>query len=153
MQLKLFFCSAQEDKILADRLRKHLEPMERSGIITTWQDNDIHPGLEVEKEIRQNLDTADMILLLVSPDFVSSSYYGNELNETIKRHRNGSVFLILLRPCDWEAMFPKEILTQLKILPSNKKSVTQSRDRDLPLFYVVREIDQTVNFDNKLLIL
>ncbi len=51
MKLKVFFCYAQEDKVLVDRLRKHLEPMEHSGIITR-QNNDILPGLEVDKEMR-----------------------------------------------------------------------------------------------------
>ena len=78
MELKVFFCYAQEDKVLADGLRRHLAPMEHSGIITTWQDSDILPGLEVAKEIRKQMDIADIILLLVSPDFMSSTYYGNE---------------------------------------------------------------------------
>lgn len=144
MELKIFFCYAQEDEVLVDKFRKHLEPMELSGIITTWRENDIRPGLEVDQEIRKQLVMADIILLLVGPDFTSSKYYGDELKGTIEQDHKGSVFLIILRPCDWETMFPKELLTKLRILPSDKKPITQSRNRDLALFDVVREIHRTI---------
>lgn len=144
MKLKIVLCSAPADVTLLDKLRKHLEPMEQTGIIETWHENDIQPGLNVDQEIEKQLRSADMVLLLASPDFISSGYHGIKLNEVVEQHAKKSVVLIILRPCDWETVFAGDILKKLKILPSTKKPVSLARDRDLAFFYIVDELRQII---------
>jgi hypothetical protein len=70
--IKLFYCYARKDRALRDELDIHLAGLRRSGLITAWYDGEISPGVSWEKEIETRLDTAQVILLLVSPDFLDS---------------------------------------------------------------------------------
>lgn len=78
--VKLFYCYAHEDKALHDELDKHLGNLKRQGKITVWHDRDISPGKPWEKEIIDNLNAVDIILFLITPDFMNSDFcYGIEI--------------------------------------------------------------------------
>jgi len=80
MAIKIFFCYAHEDETLLNTLKKHLRPLQRQGLIDMWYDRDISAGTEWEHEITEQINTADIILLLISPDFMDSDYcYGTEM--------------------------------------------------------------------------
>jgi hypothetical protein len=75
--------------------------MELSGQIRVWADTDIDAGQEWEKEIDKHLNTAQIILLLISPDFIASKYcYGTEMKRAMERHQAGEarVLPVILRP-------------------------------------------------------
>src|SRR5437773_7788304 len=98
--ITIFYCYAREDKTLRDELDKHLTPLRRSGLITSWYDREVSPGEEWEKEIDAHLNTAHIVLLFVSPDFVDSDYcYGKEMIRALESHDTGDarVILILMR--------------------------------------------------------
>ncbi|MEH2249957.1 toll/interleukin-1 receptor domain-containing protein [Nostoc sp.] len=76
MSLKIFCSYSHNDESLKDELAKHLTMLERQGIISTWHDRKIPPGKEWDQQINENLNTADIILLLVSSDFIYSKYSG-----------------------------------------------------------------------------
>ena len=128
--VKLFFCYAREDKALRDELEKHLSLLKRQKLITTWYDREITPGSEWEKEIDIHLDSAHIILLLVSPDFMASDYcYGIEMKRALERHEAGTthVIPIILRPVNYEdAPFSRLPM----ILPANAKPITLWTKRD-----------------------
>jgi hypothetical protein len=73
-KIEIFCCCAREDQAMLLELKKHLTPLQREELITLWADVDIDAGAEWEREIRRYLNTAHVILLLVSPDFVASDY-------------------------------------------------------------------------------
>jgi len=103
--IKLFYCYAREDQKLRDELDTHLEGLHRTGLITSWYDGELVPGMSWGHAIETHLDSADVILLLVSPAFIKSDYcYGKEMQRAIERHRakQACVIPILLRPVDWE---------------------------------------------------
>src|SRR5438445_12687732 len=86
--IKLFYCYAREDQHLRDELDTHLQGLRRSRLITSWYDGQLIPGASWEQEIETHLDTADVILLLVSPAFLKSDYcYGKEMQRAIERHQ------------------------------------------------------------------
>ncbi len=72
--LEVFCCYARKDQLLLNELKIHLSPLQRRGLITIWSDIDIDAGAVWEKEIKQHLNTAQIILLLISPDFMASEY-------------------------------------------------------------------------------
>ena len=121
--IKIFCCYAHKDQELLIRLKTHLMPLYLRGLIDITSDIDIGPGTEWEREIKQHLDTAQIILLLVSPDFMSSDYcYSTEMKRAIERHESGEAHVIpvILRPTMWEeAPFSK-----LQALPKDGKPVT-----------------------------
>src|SRR5581483_1355063 len=78
--LTLFYCYARKDKTLRDKIDVHLAGLHRSRLITSWYDAMIIPGADWEHEIDIRLNAANIILLLVSPDFLNSDYcYGREM--------------------------------------------------------------------------
>ena len=72
--LSLFYSYAHADEGLRDQLEKHLRQLQRQGLISEWHDRKILPGEMWADKIDTNLETASIILLLVSPDFLASDY-------------------------------------------------------------------------------
>ncbi len=122
MPVTIFFCYAHEDELLLNKLKAQLSPLKRRNLIDTWYDRDINAGTEWEHEINQHLNTAQIILLLVSPDFMNSDYcYGIEMQRALERHerKEAVVIPIILRHVYWQEEFGK-----LQALPTDAKPVT-----------------------------
>ncbi len=121
-RIKIFCCYAREDQPLLLELKNHLAPLQREGKITLWADTDVNAGVEWEKEISRHLNTAQIILLLISPDFMASDYcYSVEMQQAMERHECGDarVIPIILRSVDWQsAPFGK-----LQALPTGTEPV------------------------------
>jgi hypothetical protein len=127
--VEVFFSYAREDEDLRDELEKHLAILKRQGVITSWHDRKIGVGKEWECEIDKHLNTARVILLLISPDFMASDYcWSVEVERAMERHKAGEacVIPIILRPVYWEdTPFDK-----LQALPKGAKPVTSWSNRD-----------------------
>jgi TIR domain-containing protein len=141
--IKVFYCYAHEDQALRDELEKHLGILRRQGQIMGWHDQDISAGKEWEHEIDTHLNLANIILLLVSPDFIHSEYcYSVEMMQALERHDAGEarVIPIILRPVDWDdAPFSK-----LQILPANRRPITSWPNPDEAFLDVARGIRKAV---------
>jgi molecular chaperone DnaK len=141
--IKIFYCYARKDRALRDELGKHLKPLKFQGKIAEWYDRDIQPGADWAQEIDSRLNTTDIFLLLVSPDFVNSDYcWGIEMQRALERHRVGEarVIPIILRPVPWE----ETPLRELQVLPTGGKPVTTWRNRDTAFMSVARDISNIV---------
>ena len=121
---KIFFSYCHADESLRDELEKHLTILRRQGHIETWHDRSIVAGENIDEEIDQNLNTSEIILLLVSADFLASNYcYDVEMKRALERHDAGQakVIPVILRPCSWhDAPFGKLLAT-----PTDGKAVTK----------------------------
>lgn len=140
---RLFFSYSHADEQLRDQLEKQLSMLKRQGVIETWHDRRITAGEDFEGAIDKNLEDSDVVLLLVSPDFLDSSYcYDKEMLRALERHEQGStkVIPVILRPCDWHsAPFGK-----LQALPRDGKPVTRWPDRDEAFLEVVKGIRKAI---------
>jgi internalin A len=127
--VNVVFSYLHQDEELRDKLATHLKIIERNGVISSWHDRKILPGDEWKKAIDTNFQRADLILLLVSADFIASDYcYDTEMTGALARRDKGEVEVIpiIVRPCDWQiAQFSK-----LQSLPKNGKPVTTWGNRD-----------------------
>src|SRR6266567_4117651 len=143
MSIELFYSYAHEDEPLRQELEKHLSLLKRQGYITGWHDRDISAGQEWKHEIDSHLDSAQIILLLVSPDFMASDYcYDIEVKRAIQRHESGEarVIPVILRPVDWkDAPFGK-----LRPLPTNGIAVTSWSNPDAAFLDVVQGIRKAI---------
>ncbi|HIK05890.1 MAG TPA: GUN4 domain-containing protein [Trichormus sp. M33_DOE_039] len=122
VSFKLFFSYSHKDETLRDELAKHLTILEWQGVISSWHDRKILPGQEWDHQINDNLNTADIILLLVSSDFLFSKYcWDVEVKRAIERHNTGEacVIPVILRSVDW-AGAP---FARLQALPKNAEPV------------------------------
>lgn len=127
--VKIFFSYSHKDESLREEMVKHLAILKRQGLIAPWHDRDIEAGTEWSREIQQHLDEAQIILLLVSHNFIASDFcWDNEMGQALKRHDAGTavVIPILLSPCDWRgAPFGK-----VQGLPKDLKPVTTWANQD-----------------------
>lgn len=101
MAYEVFISYSHRDKELRNELEKHLSNLKRQNIIASWSDGNISPGTEWEPQIMEHLKRAQIILLLVSADFMASDFcYSIEMTQAIARHdaNQARVIPILLRP-------------------------------------------------------
>jgi formylglycine-generating enzyme required for sulfatase activity len=137
--IKLFFSYSHQDEKLRDELAKQLSTLRRKKVIADWHDRQIGAGENWAQAIEENLKSADIILLLVSPDFLHSDFCAEvELKQAMERHEAGEacVIPIILRPSDWH----DEPFAQLQALPRNAKPITTWSDRDEAFLDVVQGI-------------
>ncbi len=121
--LTIFYSYAHEDEALRDKLEDHLSSLQVQGLISEWYDRQIVAGTEWAYAIDSRLQTASIILLLISPAFMASDYCVSiEMQQAMERHRLGDarVIPIILRPAEWhDAPF-----AILQCLPRGAKPVT-----------------------------
>ena len=144
---KIFISYAHEDEELRKELEKHLSELKRQKVVTIWSDEQIRPGEELDSAIKKELESADIILLLVSPDFLASTYC-REI-ETVKaleqRQTRGSVTIpVILRPCDWQ----RAPFGRLKALPKDGNPVVQYPSRDEAFLEIVKALGDEVEAHN-----
>jgi internalin A len=127
--LRLFYSYSHKDESLRDRLSTHLKLLQRQGMIETWHDRNINAGDDWKQKIDDNLERADIVLLLVSADFIASDYcYEKEMKRALERHNNGEAVVIpvIVRDVNWmTAPFAR-----LQGLPQDGLAVTLWPDQD-----------------------
>jgi hypothetical protein len=143
--LKLFISYAHNDEDLKNRLVIHLSSLVRDNEIDIWSDREITAGQQWAAEITRHLNGADVIMLLLSADFIASDYcYEKELGSALRRHHAGECLVIpvILKPCDWQS----KPLNQLQALPKNAEPVTSERWKtvDDALFDVARGLRHAI---------
>lgn len=120
--LKVFYSYSHRDERHRETLETHLSLLEREGLIAPWHDRKVSAGSEWKGEINQHLELANIILLLISADFLASNYcYDIEMARALERHDAGEakVIPLIVRPVDWlSAPFAK-----LQALPSGGRPV------------------------------
>jgi hypothetical protein len=123
--IEVFFSYSDRDRDLRDKLETHLAILKRKGVIRGWHEGEIGAGEEWDKSIREHLEAAKMVLLLVSADFLASDFcYEEQMRRAIQRHKQGEarVIPVILDACDWE--WEGAPFRDLLPLPSNRKPVT-----------------------------
>jgi TIR domain len=103
--IEVFLSYSHKDDELRQELSSHLSSLTRQKLIKPWDDRVIDARKEWAQEIAQNLERAEIILLLVSANFMSSDYcYGIELFKAPERHQVQTVQVIpiIIRACDWQ---------------------------------------------------
>ncbi len=141
--VSIFISYSHKDEALREELDIHLANLKRQGKIQAWHDRTIEAGTEWDTAIKQRLETAQVILLLISPRFMASDYcYDLEMQRAIERHDQGTarVIPIMLKPCDWQdTPFQK-----LQVLPKDAKPITTWTDQDAAFLNVVQGIRKAI---------
>lgn len=137
MALEVFLSYSHQDQAFRRELDTHLSNLKQQGIISSWSDTDIAPGTEWKRQIMDHLNTAQIILLLISADFMASEFCSSiEMQQAIARHHANQtrVIPIILRPTDWEG----SPFADLKALPTDSKPVTDWSSHDSAFKDVVK---------------
>jgi len=144
LAVRLFYSYSRKDDALRNQLEVHLKILERKGLIAPWHDRLIRPGEVQTDEIDKELARAQIVLLLVSADYLASDYcYCKEMEVALGRHREGksSVVPIILRPVNWK----DTSFSALRVLPKGGKAVTTWANRDAAWQNVSEEIEKVVH--------
>ncbi len=145
--MRAFISYSHHDKAALDRLHVHLKNLTRGGHIETWYDRDILAGSDLNAEIARELEAADLLLLLVSPDFIASDYcVEREMKRALERHAAGAarVVPIIVEECDWKAMGE---LRQLKAVPTDGKAISEWANANTAYLDVVQELRRIIEAD------
>jgi hypothetical protein len=141
----IFFSYSHSDETFRDQLEVHLSALKRQKVIESWHDRKIIAGSVIDDAIDRHLNGADVILLLISPDFIASDYcYDKEVERALQRHSEGTarVIPVILRPCDWHGLpFGKLLAT-----PTDGRAITLWPDRDEAFLDVVKSIKVAVKY-------
>lgn len=141
--LSVFISYSHRDEEFKDELVVHLANLKRQGKIRAWQDRDIEAGAEWDAEIQQQLEAAEVILLLITPRFLASDYcFDLEMQRAVQRHNEGTarVIPIIVKPCDWQGT----PFSKLQVVPKDAKPITKWDDQDDAFLNVVQGIRRAV---------
>ncbi len=142
-KINLFIAFSEADTEVKDELVEHLGFLRREGQIEVWHKQLIGAGENLEDKQKEALQKAQIILLLISSDYISSDEaFENEVKPAIERHQQGQskVIPVIVRDCLWKT----GMLSQLSPLPVGGKSVNQWQDRDAAFKNIVSEIQKLV---------
>lgn len=129
MAKKVFISYSHKDESFKDDLDTHFSALKRSGLVEVWHDRRIDAGTEWDDAIKSELESADIILLLVSANFLASDYIWKvEIARAMERHRakEAKVIPIFTRSCDTKGM-PFE---GIQGLPRDAKPIATFTDKD-----------------------
>ncbi|HEX8266581.1 MAG TPA: tetratricopeptide repeat protein [Pyrinomonadaceae bacterium] len=128
-KLKVFLSYAHKDEDIKVELDNHLSALKRSDKISTWNDRELRAGAEWDNTIKAELENADIVLLLISANFIASNYIWNiEIKKAIEKHENGTavVIPIFCKFCDFGDM----PFAKLQGLPKDAKFIASQSDKD-----------------------
>jgi hypothetical protein len=127
--IAVFISYAHRDEPYRRKLETHLSLLKREGVIATWHDRRIVPGDDWADEINAAIGNADLVLFLVSPDFINSDYcWGTEMRRVLEAHATGKIRAIpvIIRTVAWQT----SPLSRLQALPKDAKPIAEWRNRD-----------------------
>lgn len=143
-KITLFLSYSHKDEQLKAELDSHLSTLKRMGFIDVWNDRKINPGDDWENEIDENLENSNIIVCLISSDFVNSDYcYSKELERALEKHNNKEAIVvpIVIRPVVWNIL----PIGKIQGLPKDGKAVTSWNNKDEAFEDVVKGLLKVVN--------
>ncbi len=150
---KIFIAYSRKDEKILNELRLHFTVLERAEKVQIWYDGMIEAGGDWEQSIKDSLNSADIILLLISHNFIASDYcYNKEMREALRLHKEGKVKLIpiIAKECMWK----ETPFGHLQVLPKNGKAISSSEwpTAERPYLQIVNTfsvLDQEERGNNK----
>ena len=123
-----FISYSHKDMRRCDELREHLAQLHREQLIAVWHDGLIDQKTPWDKDIKAHLQSAHVVLLLVSARFLASHYIWEvEIKSAMRRYRKGEAIIIpiIIGKCDWETA----CFSRLNAVPAHGRPISGSRDR------------------------
>jgi hypothetical protein len=148
--MKVFCSYSSKDKELKDELKSQFSSLIRKGSIVFWDDGEILPGNQWATEIKEHLLESNIILFLLSPDFIESRYCIEvELKEALVLEDEGKTVIvpIILRYCDWE----DTEFSSFQVLPEGGKPATDVQlwgTKDKAYYSIVKSLKKIINKEN-----
>ena len=145
--IKVFYSYSHRDECFRQEMETHLSTLKQDGLIDEWHDRKIQPGQEVQAEIDRRLHESDVILLLISSDFLASPECQKEMDKSMELHdrKQARVVPIIVRPCAWN----HSKVSALLALPKDGEPVSKWSSRDeafMNVYEGIREVTKAIPF-------
>ena len=129
-KIKLFCSYCHEDEKVREKFDKHINMLIENDIIESWNDTKITPGANLENQINQNLIDADIVLPLLSVNFLASENCKKELRKA--KAEGKKIIPIIIKHCSWKefAFEGEDRLGDLKALPKDGRPISKWDDYD-----------------------
>ncbi|MGR3319290.1 MAG: toll/interleukin-1 receptor domain-containing protein [Candidatus Anammoxibacter sp.] len=139
---KLFFSYSHKDEELRNELEIHLALLKRQGVISSWHDRRITAGSDIDQTISSELESSQIILLLVSAHFLASDYcYEKEMTRALEKNQDESAVVIpvILHPCDWHS----SPFGNLRATPTDGKPVSMHGNQHEAFAIIAKDVRET----------
>ena len=146
--IKLFISYAREDEDHKIELEKRLVPLKRSGVIEEWNDRLILPGEDWDHLIKDKIENSDIILFLISPDFIASDYiYDVEIARAMDRYRKREIMIIpvIIRPTDYSGLE----LSKFQAVPKDGRPISTWENQDEAWHDAILQLKRVFDLFNK----
>lgn len=148
-KLRIFFSYSHKDEQYRDELDKHFTMLKRNCRIETWHDRKIMPGDNWDATIKQQLETADIVLIMISADLLNSDYiWEQELGIVQRRLENKDgikAIPIFVRPCFTEGLKFMDIQGAQQDDQGKLPWISSSADRDDTYTKIVQGIKKAID--------
>lgn len=139
----IVYHSDGQDEKHCHTLEKHLSVLTRQRELVIRHERLVTAGQDFRAELSQMLDSADLVILLLTPDFIASNFcYAEQMERAMQRHKENRarVIPVFLRPCYWTEL----PVARLLALPSSTKAITSFKDQESAWARVARGIHAAV---------
>ncbi len=101
---RIFISYARSDQEMAEAVARQLGQLETAGQAEVWFDRELELGESWERRIMDVVQRADVVLLLLSPAYLASSFVSSsELPAIAQRGEQGArVVPVIIAPCNWK---------------------------------------------------
>ena len=142
-----FISYSHQDKKGLERLLVHLKPLADQGLINVWHDRENLAGDSLKKEISEKLESCDLFLALISPDYLASDECKFEMDRALERHKSGTVRIVslIMNYCQWRYMPFSELL----VLPEDGIPICSWDNEDKAFHDVVTELRRILTRDRE----
>ena len=145
LKVKLYFCFAVQDKKYLQSIEKHIVLLKKSGLIESWDRRELLAGNEIDQIVESKIENADIILLLISPDFFNTDYiYNYEMEVALERHNNNLsiVIPVYLRSVDYS----DSPISKFQILPNKEKPISSKfwNNEDEAVLEVIKGLKEKI---------
>ena len=143
--VRLFYSYSHKDADHRCEMEKSLALLEKQGLLHQWSDREILPGQHISKEIRAKMAQANVIVFLLSPDFIASEECRKEWDYAESLSDNGELAFripIIVRDCAWKDMLGGD---DLKALPDDGTAVSHYTHKDTAWHEVYKGIKAVAN--------
>ena len=147
---KLFYSYSHEDESFRDEIAKRLTVLTEEGLLDQWHDRRILPGSKFNDEIRDEMLSSDIILLLLSSNFLASESCRKEMKEALRLSGKGILVIpVVLTPCAWKDVGG---ISELMALPKDARPVTDWSDQRkafLDIYEGIKRVIEEMKFSVK----
>lgn len=141
-KINIFISSVGADEAFRQEIKKRITILGRNIDLEVLYESEIKAGDDWRKEIKECFSQSEIVLLLISPDYVASEFHYTEiLEKTIQKVKSGGsrVVPVHVRSVSWNELPIEELLPVPK-----EKNLSAWEDRDAAFLHVKEEIKNVI---------